>query len=255
MRKFVLTILLVYIVFPLFAQQIKMESMASLDQIYGTEVESETLLPMNDLDVEFGYLLYQAEITVDAGDARLEVENIRDYAVVYTGDVLQGTLTDSRKKMTLSVSAGQYTLRLYVENIGRITYGPEILDNLKGLFGTICLDGKEIRNWKITELRVRNSPIKELVFDNRREGTLPCFHKGSFHLDSLKDTYLDVSGWGMGEVWINGNYIGSYWEEERQQSIQVSTSILTKGENEVIVFELKNNKQESMQLSDTPVFK
>lgn len=255
MRKFVLNMLFVCIVFPLFAQQIKMESMASLEQVYGTEVESEILLPMNELDVEFGYLLYQAEITVDAEGARLEVENVRDYAVVYTGDVLQGTLMDSRKQIALSVSAGQHALRLYVENIGRITYGPEILDNLKGVFGTICLNGKEIRNWKITELRVRNSPVKELVFDNRREGTLPCFHKGIFHLDNLKDTYLDVSGWGMGEVWINANYIGSYWEEERLQSIPVSASILTKGENEVIVFELKNNNRKSMRLSDTPVFK
>lgn len=70
-----------------------------------------------------------------------------------------------------------------------------------------------------------------------------------------KDTYLDISGWGMGEVWINGVYLGSYWEEEKQQSIQVSESILKQGSNEVIVFELKNNKQRLMKLSNQPLFK
>jgi len=40
-------------------------------------------------------------------------------------------------------------LRIYAENIGRITYGPEILDNLKGLFGRITLDGEALSGWKI----------------------------------------------------------------------------------------------------------
>ena len=114
----------------------------------------------------------------------------------------------------MDADAGKYTLRLYAENIGRITYGPEILDNSKGLFGSITLDGEDIHDWKITPLNVKDADVKELQFAQQETSPLPSFHKGFFDIEKTKDSYLDISGWGMGEVWINGNYMGSYWEME-----------------------------------------
>ena len=253
-REFVI-IILSLLSFSIFAQKVQMEGTASLEQVYGELFESETLLTMNDLDVEFGYVLYQAEVNMEAGNARLEFENVRDYAAIYANGALQGTVTDNRKKLTLPAPAGKYLLQCYVENIGRITYGPEILDNWKGLFGSVTLGGKEIEHWTMIELRVRNCDVNTLVFTEQKTSTVPCFYKGSFTMDTVKDVYIDITGWGMGEVWINGQYMGSYWEEEKQQSIQVPASVLVNGRNEVIVFELKNNNQVSMRLSDTPVFK
>ena len=110
------------------AQELKMPEHAPLTQIYGEVSESDELLPMGDVGVEFGYVLYQAAITVPAGEAALELENVRDYAAVYLDGVFQGALTDNRKPLTLKAEPGRHTLQLYVENIGRITYGPEILD-------------------------------------------------------------------------------------------------------------------------------
>ncbi|RZK89952.1 MAG: hypothetical protein EOO98_09330, partial [Pedobacter sp.] len=83
----------------------------------------------------------------------------------------------------------------------------------------------------------------------------PSFYKGTFELNTLKNTYLDISGWGMGEVWVNNKYVGSYWEEEKQRSILISSENLVQGKNEVVVFEMKNNQQKTMKLSETPIFK
>ena len=57
-----------------------MQEVAALEQVYGDVQESEGLLPMNELGIEFGYALYEAEITVEDVDPILAVENIRDYA-------------------------------------------------------------------------------------------------------------------------------------------------------------------------------
>ena len=116
-----------------------MQEVAALEQVYGDVQESEGLLPMNELGIEFGYALYEAEITVEDVDPILAVENIRDYASVYVDGRLQGWITDNQKNIKLTVSTGTHHLQLYAENIGRITYGPEILDNSKGLFGSITL--------------------------------------------------------------------------------------------------------------------
>ena len=44
------------------AQELKMTECASLTQVYGEVSESEELLPMNDVGVEFGYVLYEAAV-------------------------------------------------------------------------------------------------------------------------------------------------------------------------------------------------
>lgn len=255
MKNLLIILSLLLFVGTVSAQEVVMEETAPLDQVFGNRVESDEPLPMNDLDVEFGYVLYQANINIESEDALLEVENIRDYAVVYIGEDFQGVMTDNHKKLALQSDLGEHNLRIYVENIGRITYGPEILDNSKGLFGDICIDGVRVDGWTMTELKIRKAKVQDLDFSPKTEVSLPKFHKTYFEIGEPKDMYLDVSGWGMGEVWINGQYLGSYWEEEKQQSIQVPASAVKKGKNELIVFDLKDNKQSSMKFSSEPVFK
>ena len=248
-------VLLFSFVLTSFAQEISMTDAGTLEQVYEESVESEDLLPFNELNMEFGYVLYKTEIEVESEKSVLELENVRDYAAVYLDNKLQGTMMDNCRSMILNTPPGKYILSLYVENIGRITYGPEILDNSKGLFGNITLDGRVINNWTIIPLSIKECDVKGLQFNDKSTVQLPAFHKGHFELETPGDTYIDISGWGIGEVWINGHYVGSYWDEEKQQSIQVPAENLQKGKNEIVVFDLKNNAQKTVKLSDKSVFK
>ncbi|MCC8171638.1 MAG: beta galactosidase jelly roll domain-containing protein [Parabacteroides sp.] len=236
------------------AQEIRLTETARSEQVYADSVTCEELLSFNELGVESGYVLYRAAIEINRAEPVLELENVRDYAAVYLDDRLQGTVTATNKKQPLSAAPGKYMLSLYAENIGRITYGPEISDNSKGLFGRILLDGKEIGNWTILPLNVPACNVKQLLFREEAAGGLPSFHRGHFRLEAPCDTHLDVSGWGMGEVWVNGVYVGSYWDEEQLQSLPVPAGILLKGTNELVVFDLKSRSCPTMRLCDAPVF-
>jgi len=239
----------------LMAQEIILKQKAPVSQVYKEAVEAEDALPMNDLNIEFGYVLYQTEINTDTESGELELENVRDYAVVYMDGKLQGTLTDKGKKIAIKAEPGNHTLQFYVENIGRITYGPEITDNSKGLFGNVTLDGNNIQNWKMIPLNVRNYPIKDLVFEQNPGTDTPGFYQGQFDFNRPQNMYLNMTGWGMGEVWLNQRYLGSYWEQEKQQSILIPSEDLVPGKNELVIFELKNNQQKKISLSPTPIFK
>ena len=219
------------------AQELKMTECAPLTQIYGEVSESDELLPMGDVGVEFGYVLYQAAITVPAGEAALELENVRDYAAVYLDGVFQGTLTDNRKTLILKAEPGRHTLQLYV--------------------GEARLAGETIAGWTITPLEVRDADPETLEFEALGPCNTPCFRRGQFDRAAHEGAvYLDVSGWGMGEVWINGHYLGSFWDEEKQQSILIPAEILAEKGNRIVVFDLKNNDPgATMRLSDKPVFK
>ena len=119
---------------PVRAQQIEITEMAGLAQIFGEAQDNDVPLSMNDMDmVSGGYLLYETEVEANGEEAVLAVENIRDYAAVYVGEKRYGELSDTHKELTLALPEGTHKLQLYVENIGRITYGPEILDNTRGL--------------------------------------------------------------------------------------------------------------------------
>ncbi len=255
LRKFLIYMLMMAGVQAISAREIMMQELAPLEQIYGHQTKSESLLTMNELDIEYGYMLYETMVNIEKEGLVLEVENIRDYGVVYLNDTYQGVLDRDHKKLPLSLPVGKCTLKIFVENIGRITYGPEILDNFKGLFGEVYLDDEEVEDWKMTELPVRKTKVNDLKFQSKRNYNLPSFYKASFEIQDIADFYVDITGWGMGEVWINGQHIGTFWEEERQQSLHASSSILKQGINELVVFELKNNQQKIVRISDSPVFK
>lgn len=247
-------VFLLFTLTSVFAQEIQMSETAALKQVYGDIQESQTVLPLSDLGMEFGYVLYETEVAVDAEQATLEVENIRDYAAVYVDNKLKGKLTDEQKTLSFPIGSGRHTLQLYVENIGRITYGPEILDNSKGLFGSIALNGVAIENWKMVPLLVKECVVGELNFSTQPSDGTPCFYKGSIDISVPQDVHLDISGWGMGEAWVNGHYVGSYWEESSQQSIPVPAPNLVKGKNSIVLFELKGNGKQAVRFADKAIF-
>lgn len=255
MQRIILSGLLLFLGQTLTAQEVILQEKAQLSQVYKKAIEAENVLSMNDLDVESGYVLYQAGIETSTGEEELELENVRDYAAVYIDGKLQGTITDTKKRLKIQALPGRHQLQLYVENIGRITYGPEITDNAKGLFGAVTLAGNEVRNWKMIPLNVRDCPIQDLVFEQRTADDTPGFYRGQFEVNQPDNIYLDMTGWGMGEVWLNRRYLGSYWEEEKQKSLSISSEDLIPGKNEVVIFELKNNQQKTISLSTAPVFK
>ena len=50
-------------------------------------------------------------------------------------------------------------------------------------------------------------------------------------------------------------YLGAYWEENAEKTLEIPAGALIAGNNEIVVFELKDNEQASMTLTDKPIFK
>ena len=204
-----------------YSQQVSLEKYAPC--LFGDTMESSTLLSMNDMGMEFGYMLYEADVVTETPDPVLEVENIRDYAAVYWDGRFAGELDDSHKSLPLKAVEGAHKLQIYVENKGRITYGPEILDNSKGLFGRAMLDGIDIEAWRITPINLWDGASGALKFRDVSDcSQLPGYWMGNFDKAALDGAnYVDMTGWGMGEVWINGQYAGSYWEKSGLRTVEI----------------------------------
>jgi beta-galactosidase len=77
------------------------------------------------------------------------------------------------------------------------------------------------------------------------------FFKGSFTLSDTADTFIDMTNFVKGTVWVNGRNLGRYWEIGPQQRLYCPASWLRKGENEIIIFDLHKYEPGSIRGFET----
>jgi len=212
---------------------------------------SVNLLTFEDLHQAYGFVLYRT-ILKNASPGILKIKDLRDYGIVYVNGKRIGVLDRrlAQDSLQLDVPKGTATLDILVENMGRINFGPYLLHNTKGITETVKLGGNEIENWEIYSL-----PFATANFSKPNKVVnqqAPVLKKGSFTLDATGDTYLDMSKWGKGMVWINGHNLGKYWSIGPQQTLYVPVEWLKKGTNEISVLELLKSG-DNLQAVEKPI--
>lgn len=197
-------------------------------------------LSFEDLGQAYGFVLYRA--TLNKGGL-LKIRELRDYALVYVNGKYITTLDRRLKQDSVALSGipSGATLDLWVENNGRINYGPYLADNRHGITESVSVDGQEVPGWKMYRFpfhTVNNFSFSKKADQKDRQ---PSLYKGTFSLNQPADTYLDMRDFGKGFVFLNGHNLGKYWQIGPQQTIYVPASWLKKGKNEIVVFdELKS---------------
>ena len=82
----------------------------------------------------------------------------------------------------------------------------------------------------------------------------PAFYAFDVELKALKDTYIDLTHFGKGIVFVNGINLGRYWKVGPQQTLYLPGCYLNKGKNDIVIFEqLNDTKQSSLSGVTTPV--
>jgi beta-galactosidase len=203
-------------------------------------VRSEHVLPMETIGQDYGYILYRTRIQGPMQD-RLSIKSVRDYAVVMVNGKPVGTLDRRRRQqaLTIDVPPGAATLDILVENCGRINYGPLLRDNHKGITEAVMLGDVELKGWEIYSLPMEN-PHASPAGSPGSAG--PQFYTGTFPLNAVGDTFLDMRGWSKGAVWVNGHALGRYWSIGPQQTLYLPGPWLKRGENRIVVFEMLGAK-------------
>ena len=136
------------------------------------------------------------------------------------------------------------TLDILVENMGRINYGAEIIHNLKGIISPVTIAGNEITgNWNMYQFPMDHEPDLK-AYSNKYKKDQPVIYEGSFTLSKTGDTFLDMSKWGKGIVFVNGHNLGRYWNVGPQQTLYLPGCWLKKGANKINVFEQINSEQQ-----------
>jgi len=226
----------------------------SLFDLLPKPVNNKTPLTFEDLGQAYGWVLYRT--TLNGGRAGLlKIKALRDYALVFINGKRAGVLDRRLYQDSLQVQLpkGKVTLELLVENLGRINFGPYLLQNKKGITEKVLLNDKELLNWQQFRLPFDTLPAGNRKANNLSRDNAPVLKEGTFVLSKTGDTYLDMSSWGKGTVWINGHNLGRYWEIGPQQTICVPAEWLKEGENHIAVLELLKPGVETLSGVERPV--
>jgi beta-galactosidase len=191
-----------------------------------------------------GLVLYRTQL-VGRKSGRLVITELHDYATVFLDGVPIGTLDRRLGESSLELPAvtnPMPTLDILIEGMGHINYGPAIIDR-KGITDRVTLAGMTLMNWEVFLLPLEDQWVQALPADaaagskagERRAGT---FFRGEFTLERPADTFLDMTGYRKGVVWVNGHNLGRYWDIGPQLRLYCPASWLRAGRNEVVVFDL-----------------
>jgi beta-galactosidase len=186
---------------------------------------------------DHGMVLYRKRLS--AGGT-LHIDGVRDYAAIFSDGRYLDAISRVRKPGVRDVSqidvpAGE--LDILVDSFGHIGYGQAMADR-KGIVGEVRLGDLSLEDWSVYGLPLNNAfvaSLKPLAGPSRRPG---LFFKLNMSLKTPGDTYIDMSGWDKGYVWVNGQLLGRYWHIGPQQRLYCPAPWLKAGANEIVVFDM-----------------
>jgi len=120
--------------------------------------------------------------------------------------------------------------------MGRINFAQFMIDR-KGITDRVTLNGMTLMNWKVYSLPLRETWIAALE-ESPVDARPGVFFRGQFEVAKPADTFLDMSGYAKGIVWVNGRNLGRYWEIGPQKRLYCPGAWLREGRNEITVLDL-----------------
>ena len=230
------------------------ETLADLAQ----PVESLYPVKMEDLGQSYGYLLYRTEASWDADEEKIRVIDGRDRMQLFVDGKLMATQYQAEIGQDIFVAGEKrstHRIDILMENMGRVNYGHKFLADTqrKGIRTGVCKDLHFLLNWQQYPLSFENT--ENIDFSKGWQPEQPAFYAFDFEMKALKDTYLDLSGFGKGLAFVNGVNIRRFWNVGPTLSLYIPHSLLKEGHNRIIIFETEGEYEESINLVNQPTFK
>lgn len=204
---------------------------------------------MDSLDQVHGFVLYEHDVAQDVEGKLAVGDQPRDRVIVYVNDKRVGIIDriyPTPATVTVSLKKGD-KFQLLVENMGRIDYGQQLKDQVKGIVGNVTVNGGDaLKGWEMTSIPLSKLPALQGSGYKVEDKQSPVFYKGSFKLaqnansDLSGDTFLSLPAGIKGIVWVNGRIMGKYWRIGPQQQLYIPGCYLEANRaNEVVVLELE----------------
>ena len=236
----------------------KLTECAALFENLPTAVTGSEPQNMEALDQGHGCVVYRTQIPAGPA-ATLQADQVHDFAWVFGDGKPLGVMDRRSRRFSVKLPAREKPMQVdfLVEALGHVNFGNEIHDR-KGLLGSVklaspsaeavALDG----NWQTYRFPMDPTMLHDLKWKSAA-ATGPAFWRGTFNVAKTADTFLDLSNWGHGVIWINGRCLARFWNIGPTQTAYLPGAWLKPGENEVVILDLLGPKEPTLCGLEKPI--
>lgn len=195
--------------------------------------------PFEAFGQDYGFMLYKTTL-IGHKSGKLTIKDLHDYATIFINGKYVGKLDRRLGEKTIDIPVTDVqnpVLEILVEGMGRINFADAIIDR-KGITDRVVLNGMTLMNWEVYGLPMTEKFVEGLSASAVNTTKPGQFFKGTFNVEKTGDTYIDMSAYKKGIVWVNGHNLGRFWEIGPQQRLYCPAPWLKKGANEIVVFDL-----------------
>ena len=207
--------------------------------------------PFETLGQTHGLMLYRTKL-IGRKSGQLTLRDLNDYGLVFLDGMFVGTVDRRLAQNSIELpptDAAIPTLEILVEAMGHINFGEFLIDR-KGITDRATLNGMTLMNWEVFGFPLDDRWVVSLPSGAASKGRPGGLFKGNFELSQVADTFLDLTGYQKGYVWVNGHNLGRYWNIGPQQRLFCPAPWLRRGTNEIIVLDL--HQTEPKPIGDKP---
>lgn len=199
--------------------------------------------PFEAYEQDYGFILYKTKL-IGHKSGKLTITDLHDYATVFLNGSYVGSVDRREGQTGIDLPKSDVkdpVLEILVEGMGRINFAQHLIDR-KGITDRVTLNGMTLMNWDVYNLPFDEKYVRKLKASPVDETRRGVFFRGVFTLDAAADTFVDMSNYRKGIVWVNGHNLGRYWEIGPQKRLYCPAPWLKKGENTIVVFDLLRNE-------------
>lgn len=199
-----------------------------------------------------GMMLYRTKL-VGRKSGLLVLRELNDYGLVFVDGKFIGTIDRRLGQNSIELPAtdkAMPTLEILIEAMGHINFGEFMIDR-KGITERATLEGMTLMNWEAFGFPLNVRWVTSLPASQSASARPGGFFRGAFQLSEVADTYLDMSNYRKGYVWVNGHNLGRYWNIGPQQRLYCPAPWLRRGANEIVVLDLLQTEAKPISGNET----
>lgn len=226
----------------------------SVLETIASPIHSTYPLTMEDVDQNYGYILYRTGLNDFESADNICLEDAADRVQIYeNGKYLFTAFAETiAKEFETEASVKGAVIDLLCENLSRENFGTELEKQRKGISGGVKINGRRQYGYDIYSLPLDEAQLAKLDFNSNFIEGVPAFYQFDFEVEEPDDTFLDLEGFGKGCAFINGFNLGRFWEIGPQKRLYLPAPLLKKGHNTIIVFETEGKAADTIYLADEP---
>ncbi|RFS26455.1 beta-galactosidase [Chitinophaga silvatica] len=203
-----------------------------------TAIKTPQPKPFEAFGQDYGFMLYKTKL-IGHKNGKLRIKDLHDYATVFLNGNYIGKLDRRLGETSIDIPVSNVkdpVLEILVEGMGRINFADAMIDR-KGITDRVVLNGMTLMDWEVFSLPLNDDFVKTLTPSSNHTTKPGQFFKATFNIEKPGDTYIDMSGYEKGMVWVNGHNLGRYWQIGPQKRLYCPAPWLKKGENEIMIFD------------------